>query len=117
MGNHGALLVGAGILTWEAIAVGGAAVTAVSQWGAAHMAVGIGIDKALTIGATALEIVGVRAPDAPPKHRGHGLVVDAIIGDRVYIRDPYPGHDGSAYTVPVHVFLDYWKGTALVVKP
>ncbi|HEU4327339.1 MAG TPA: RHS repeat-associated core domain-containing protein [Roseiflexaceae bacterium] len=58
VGSHGALLVGAGILTWEAIVAGGAAVTAVSQWGAAHIAVGTGIGKALRIGATALDIGG-----------------------------------------------------------
>ena len=37
VGSHAALVVGAGILTWQAIAAGTGVVTAVSQWGAASL--------------------------------------------------------------------------------
>ena len=37
-GSHALLVVGAGILTWQAIAAAGGVVTAISQWGAAYLA-------------------------------------------------------------------------------
>jgi RHS repeat-associated protein len=60
-GSHAALLVGAGILTWKAVAVGSAAATSISQWGTAyvgsHVAAGTVAGKAaLGIGAVGLAL-------------------------------------------------------------
>jgi hypothetical protein len=58
-GSHAAVLIGAGILTWEAALGGSGAITAISQWGSAHMVAGTTLGQTLTVGSTAAAIGGM----------------------------------------------------------
>jgi RHS repeat-associated protein len=66
-----------------------------------------GLEQGLQGGRPA--IVGVRIPGVG----SHALVVDAVRGGIVYIRDSLPGLVGRAYTINVQDFLQVWKGTAV----
>ncbi len=44
----------------------------------------------------------------------HSVVVDKVDNGVVYIRDPLPEGLGSAYTVSVADFLEWWNGSAVV---
>jgi len=45
---------------------------------------------------------------------GHAVVVDLVADNVVYIRDPLPLGDGSAYSVPSAVFDDWWNGRGVL---
>jgi RHS repeat-associated protein len=71
VGSHAGLVVGAGILTWQAVAAGTGVVTAVSQWGAASLvryptgaAVTTGVAAAASVSDDTALVLGVLAGDA-----------------------------------------------------
>ncbi len=45
---------------------------------------------------------------------GHAVVVDGVSGGRVFIRDPWPVGEGSAYTVSISDFSEWWSGRAVI---
>jgi len=49
-----------------------------------------------------------------PLSKWHTVVVDAIGGGRVQIRDPWPPQLGSAYALPTRGFAAIWTGAAVV---
>jgi len=56
--SHAAALVGAGVLAGSAASGTGALITAVSQWGSAHILAGTGVGSTLSAGGTVLGIAG-----------------------------------------------------------
>jgi len=71
VGSHAGLVVGAGILTWQAVAASTGVVTAVSQWGAAHVVAGTAVSNMLVGGTLAAEAstlasVGLQAGHGDP---------------------------------------------------